>query len=450
MNTAEFLRSSRRIRFALAALLFLASLTIFACAGGPDAPPGATHVLTADGTVNPVMRRYIDRGIGAAENDQAGAVVIRLDTPGGLSTSMDDIDQRIINSKVPVIVYVWPQGAQAASAGTFITYAAHVAAMAPGTVIGSATPIDASGGDIEGDLGNKVKENAAAKIREYAELRDRNGDWAESAVFEGKSATATEALELGIVEYVAEDLDDLLAQVNGQKVALASGEVTLATADSQVVYNNTNFIEDFLNIIANPNIAFLLLSLGSLGIFIELMNPGTIFPGTFGVISLLVGFFALSVLPFNWAGVALILFAFILFGLELFITSHGILGISGAIALVLGGLILTSDNPPEFQVSRWLVFGLAAFLASFSIFIAINLMRIRRMPAQTGPETIVGRTVVARSALGPTGFVFMDGEYWAAESEDGEVKPGENVIVTAIKGLRLTVRKQKSPEGEQT
>jgi membrane-bound serine protease (ClpP class) len=180
------------------------------------------------------------------------------------------------------------------------------------------------------------------------------------------------------------------------------------------------------------------------------LNPGTIFPGTFGVISLLFGFFALSVLPFNWAGVALILFAFILFGLELFITSHGILGVGGAVALVLGGLILTSDNPPEFQVSRWLVFSLAAFLAAFSIFMAINILRIRRMPALTGPETIVGRRAVARSALAPAGFVFMDGEYWAAEAEDGEVQPGENVIVTAIKGLRLTVRKQKPPEGEQT
>jgi membrane-bound serine protease (ClpP class) len=321
--------------------------------------------------------------------------------------------------------------------------------MAPGTVIGSATPIDASGGDIEGDLGNKVKENAAAKIREFAELRGRDAEFAEAAVREGKSVTASEALKLGVIEYVAEDLDDLLAQVNGLRVSVASGEVTLATADSQVVYNNTNFIEDFLNIIADPNIAFLLLSLGSLGIFIELVNPGTIFAGVFGVIALLLGFFALSVLPFNWAGVALILFAFILFGLELFVTSHGILGIGGAIALVLGGLILTSDNPPEFQVSRWLVFSLAAILGSFAIFVALNAMRIRRLPAQTGPETIIGRTAVARSALEPQGFVFMDGEYWAAEAEDGEVKPGENVIVTAIKGLKLTVRKNK-PEGENT
>jgi membrane-bound serine protease (ClpP class) len=449
MNTAEFLRSSRRIRFALAALLFLASLTIFACDSGPDAEPGSTHVLTADGTVNPIMNRYIDRGIDGAEEDQAGAVVIRLDTPGGLSTSMDDIIKRIIDAKVPVIVYVSPSGGRAASAGTYIAYASHIAAMAPATSIGSATPIDASGGDIEGDLGNKVKGDAVAKIRGLADLRDRNADWGERAVLEGISAYTEEAVALDVVDLEAESLEGLLAAIDGRNVVLPTGDMTLATADSRVVYNNTNFIEDFLNIIADPNIAFLLLSLGSLGIFIELMNPGTIFAGVFGVISLLVGFFALSVLPFNWAGVALILFAFILFGLELFITSHGILGIGGAIALVLGGLILTSDNPPEFQVSRWLVFSLAAFLAAFSIFIAINLMRIRRMPAQMGVETIVGRRAVARSALAPAGFVFIDGEYWAAEAEDGEVKPGENVIVTAIKGLKLTVRKQK-PEGEQT
>ena len=450
MNATTLPFSLRSLRRVLVALAFVASVTIFACAGGPDAPPGAVHVLTADGTVNPVMQRYLDRGIDAAEEREAAAVVVRLDTPGGLSSSMDKIDQRIINAKVPVITYVWPQGGQAASAGTFITYASHVATMAPGTVIGSATPIDASGEDIEGDLGNKVKENAAAKIREFAELRGRNVEFAEAAVFEGKSVTATEALELGVIEFVADDLDDLLSQINGRKVSLASGEVTLQTADSPVVYNNTNFIEDFLDIIADPNIAFLLLSLGSLGIFIELVNPGTIFAGVFGVISLLLGFFALSVLPFNWAGVALILFAFILFGLELFITSHGILGVGGAVALVLGGLILTSDNPPEFQVSRWLVFSLAAVLAGFSIFMAINIVRIRRMPAQMGPETIVGRRAVARSALEPAGFVFMDGEYWAAEAEDGKIQPGENVIVTAIKGLRLTVRKQKPPEGEQT
>jgi membrane-bound serine protease (ClpP class) len=447
MYTTEFLRSSRRTRFGLAALLLLASVSIFACAGGPDAPRGATHVLTANGTVNPIMERYIDRGIDAAENENAGAVIIRMDTPGGLSSSMDNIIERILASRVPVVVYVWPSGGRAASAGTYIAYASHISAMAPATSIGSATPIDASGGDIGGDLGNKIKGDAVAKIRGLALLRGRNGDWGERAVREGISAHTDEAVAQDIVDLEADDLNDLLSKIDGRTVTLEQGEATLATANAPVVYNDTNFIEDFLNIIADPNIAFLLLSLGSLAIFIEIMNPGQIFPGVFGVIALLIGFFALSVLPFNWAGVALILFAFVLFGLEMFITSHGILGIGGAIALVLGGLILTSDNPPEFQVSRWLIFGLAAFLASFCFVIVANVIRIRRMPPRMGVETMVGKRAVARSALEPSGFVFLNGEYWSAEAEDGAVQPGEGVIITAVKGLKLRVRKH-SPEGD--
>ena len=443
----------RRLRAArLACILVIVALTaaVLACAGAPDAPPGAVHVLTAKGTVNPVMDRYLDRGISAAEDEDAGAVVIRLNTPGGLSSSMDDIVQRIIRARVPVVVYVWPAGGQAASAGTFITYASHVAAMAPSTVIGSATPIDASGSDIQGDLGRKVLENAVAKIRGLAQLRGRNADWAESAVREGVSVEQTEALRLNVVDVVAKDLDDLLASVDGRTVELEGRQsVTLRTGGASVVYNDRNFIEDFLDVIADPNIAFLLLSLGSLALFIEIVNPGQIFPGVFGVIALLLGFSALSVLPFNWAGVALIVFAFVLFGLEMFVTSHGILGIGGAIALVLGGLLLTSDNPPGFQVSRWLVFGLAAALAAFVLFVVVNIIRIRHTPALVGVETMVGRQAVARSNLNPTGFVFVNGEYWSAEAEDGDIPEGDCVIITEIEGLKLKVRKLES-EGVQT
>jgi len=422
---------------------------IFACAGSPDGPPGAVHVLTANGTVNPVMERYINRGINAAQHDDAAAVVLRLDTPGGLSSSMDDINQHILNSDVPVIVYVWPSGGQAASAGTFIAYAAHISAMAPGTVIGSATPIDASGGDIEGDLGNKVKGNAVAKIREYAALRGRNADWGEKAVLEGISASAGDAVNLGVVDFQASDLDQLLQEVDGREVNLTQGRtVELKTAGAPLVYNNTNFIEDFLAIIADPNIAFLLLSLGSLGIFIEFLHPGAIFPGVFGVISLLVAFFALSVLPFNWAGVALILFAFLLFALEMFITSHGILGIGGIVSLVMGGLLLTADNPPGFTVSPWLVFGLAAALAGFVIFVVANIIRIRHMPPKVGVETLVGRDAVVRSPLNPRGFVFVNGEYWSAESEDGDIPAGEHVLITGMEGLKLKVKRHES-EGAQ-
>ncbi len=436
-------RTGRAARV-LALLAVLWGTFSFACAGGPDAPPGAVHVLTAKGTVNPVMDRYIDRGIDAAEGDDAAAVVIRLNTPGGLASSMDAIVQRILSAKVPVVVYVWPPGGQAASAGTFITYAAHVAAMAPSTVIGSATPVDASGGDIEGALGNKVLENAVAKVRGLANLRGRNADWAEDAVRRGVSVEQNKALELHVIDLVAPSLDGLLASLDGRTVPLQEGgPVTLRTAGAPVVYNDRNFFEDVLDILADPNIAFLLLSLGSLALFIEIVNPGQIFPGVFGVIALVLGFFALSVLPFNWAGLALILFAFVLFGLELFITSHGILGIGAVVSLILGGLLLTSDNPPQFQVSRWLVFGLAAALGLFVLYVLVNIIRIRRMPAQMGVETIVGRQAVARSALDPQGFVMLDGEYWSAEAEDGAVQPGERVVITEIHGLKLKVKKQR-------
>lgn len=415
---------------------------MFACQGGPDAPPGAIHVLTADGVVNPVMDRYVDRGIDAAEDREASAVIIRLNTPGGLMTSMDRIVQRILTSEVPVVVYVWPPGGQAASAGTFITLASHVAVMAPGTVIGSATPVDASGGDIEGDLGNKVMENAVAKARGLASERGRNADWAESAVRDGISDEANEALKLGVVDLIARDLDGLLNEIDGRQVELQNGrQVTIRTAEAPVVHNERNFIEDLLDIIADPNIAFLLLSLGSLALFIEIINPGHIFPGVFGVIALLLGFFALSVLPFNWAGVALILFAFILFGLEIFVTSGGVLGVGGVVSLILGGLLLTSGNPPGFQISPWVVFTLAAVLGSVVLFVLLNIVRIRRMPAQVGVETVLGRSAVARSSLDPSGYVMLDGEYWSAESEDGTVQPGERVVVTEITGLKLKVKK---------
>ncbi|MCI0833047.1 MAG: nodulation protein NfeD [Chloroflexi bacterium] len=438
----------RQVRLFLFGGFIAVAALLLACNSGPDTSPGAVHVLTTDGVVNPVMDRYIDRGIGAAENREAAAVVIRLDTPGGLLSSMDDIIQTILASEVPVIVYVSPSGGQAASAGTYITYAAHVAAMSPATVIGSATPISGTGADLEGDLRNKVIENSVEKIRDLAALRGRNADWAEDAVRKGISAPSSEAVGLNIVEYIADDLDDLLQQIDGQSVELQGGEeVVLETAGAEVAFNNRNLVERFLDVLADPNIAFLLLSLGSLALFIELFNPGSIVPGVFGVIALVMAFFSLSVIPFNWAGVALIMFAFILFGLELFVTSGGVLGVGGAVALVLGGLMLTSGNDAEFRVSEELIIAVAIGLGAMVMFVFVNVMRIRTMPAKVGMSTFVGRTVVARSALAPEGFVMMDGEIWTAEAEEGEIEPGDNVIITQIKGLRLKVRKQK-PEGD--
>ena len=437
----------RSLRLTIALVFFILGVAGFACGGGPGAPPDAVHVLTADGVVGPVMERYLDRGIDAAEDEQGEAVVIRLDTPGGLISSMNDIVKRILSSEVPVIVYVSPQGGQAASAGTFITMAAHVAAMAPATRLGAATPVGSGGEEIQGPLGDKVTNDAAAQIKALAELRGHNQEWAESAVRDAVSANATEALALNVVDLVTSDLDELLNTVDGRDITLDSDrEVTLQTADAEVVFNNMSFVERFLDVLADPNISLLLLSLGSLAIFIEIVNPGVIFPGVFGVIALILGFFSLSVLPFNWAGVALIIFAFVLFGLEIFVPSGGILGGGGVVALILGGLLLTSGNPPEFQVSRWLLFGLAAAMGAIVIFVLVNIMRIRMMPAQMGIETFVGHEAVVRSTLDPQGFVFLDGERWTAESEEGTIQEGERVVITEVHGLRLKVRKQE-PEG---
>ena len=445
----QSLSGARSLRLLIALTLVLSIGLGSACAGDPGAPQGAVHVLTTDSVVGPVMERYLDRGIDSAEDEEATAVVIRLDTPGGLISSMNDIVKRVLSSEVPVVVYVSPQGGQAASAGTFITMAAHVAAMAPATRIGAATPVGSGGEEIQGPLGDKVTNDAAAQIRALAELRGRNAEWAESAVRDAASVNASEAEEIGVVDLVARDLDELLADIDGREVALDSGEqVRLETADAELAYNDMTFLERVLDLLADPNIALLLLSLGTLALFIEILNPGVIFPGVFGVIALILGFFALSVMPFNWAGVALIIFAFILFGLELFVPSGGILGVGGVVALVLGGLLLTSGNPPEFRISRWLVIGLAAAMGIIVLFVLVNIVRIRTAPVQVGIETAVGKVAVVRSALDPQGFVHFDGEMWTAESDEGKIEVGERVVVTEVHGLKLKVKKQEEEQAE--
>lgn len=432
----------RRLVLVRRLVLLVIALTLLAAAcDGPGGPEGAVHVLKAHGDVNPVMARYIDRGIDQAEDAKALAVVIELDTPGGLMSSMEDIVKRIEEDRIPVIVHVSPKGAKAASAGTFITMAANIAAMAPSTRIGAASPVGAGGEDIEGTLGKKVTEDAVAYAKSIANHRGRNAEWAEQAVREAVSATETEAVDLDVVDLIADDLPSLLEAVDGREVQLVDRSVTLATKDAPIVHNNMNFAERILDIISDPNIAFLLLSLGSIALFFAIINPDQIFPGVFGAIALIMAFFSLSVLPFNWAGLILIFLAFALFAAEIFVTSGGILGIGGVVALVLGGLLLTWGNPPEFQVNRWLVYGMAGAAGAFFLFVVTSIIRIRRQPAVTGVNTLIGRRGVARSPLDPSGMVFVDGEYWSATLEEGTAEEGEEVVVTAVEGLKLMVRK---------
>jgi len=401
----------------------------------------AIHVVTIDGTINPVMARYVESAIGAAEDSDAAAVVLRLDTPGGLDSSMRDIVQRIESSRVPVITYVWPPGARAASAGTFITMAGNVAAMAPNTAIGAAHPVGAGGEDIEGTLGDKVTNDAAAYITGIAKLRGRNADWAESAVRQSISADEQEAVQLNVVDLVAPDLPSLLAAVNGRSVELLSGPATLQVANAPIVENNMSLVQRFFLILSDPNIAFILLSVGLAAIAIEMLHPGFILPAVVGSIALLLAFFSLGTLPVNWAGVLLILLAFTLFIAELLVAGFGALGVGGIVSLILGGLLLTSTSNPEFQVSRWLIYGWAAVIGVFFLMVMSAILRMRRMPATTGAQALIGRVAVARSPLEPSGQVFLQGERWQATSEDGPVQVGERVIVTGVRGLRLTVRK---------
>ena len=432
---------SRGRRLVFAGALFLLGIAA-ACAPSIDERE-AVHVLTYDGVVDPVMVRYIDRGIDEAEDTEARAVVLRLDTPGGLVTSMEDIVKRINASRVPVIVYVSPSGAQAASAGTFITMTAHVAVMAPTTVIGAASPVGGGGEDIEGTLGEKITNDLAALIIGIAKERGRNEEWAEQAVREAIAADSGEAVELNVVDFEAPTLDSVLEQAEGRTVRVGEEgrEVTLQLGDAPVVFNDRTLIERFFAILSDPNIAFLLLSLGGLGIFFELLNPGTFFPGIFGVIALVLAFFSLNVLPWNWAGVALIGLAFALFGAEVFVSGFGVLGIGGAVSLILGGLLLTSTANPDFQVNRWLVIGIAAGIAAFFMIVVSTLISSRRAPAYTGALSLVGKQAVARSVLDPEGVVLFEGTRWRAEAEGGPIQDGEQVTVTDVQGLKLTVKK---------
>ncbi len=448
MPKARTMRAVRRVVVLFVGVLLLV-VGLAGCAGAIK-EKNAVNVVTIDGTISPVMARYVERAIGDAEDADAVAVVLRLDTPGGLDSSMRDIVQRIESSEVPVITYVWPPGARAASAGTFITMAGHVAAMAPNTAIGAAHPVGSGGEEIEGTMGDKVTNDAVAYITGIAKLRGRNAEWAEDAVRKSISADEEEAVRENVVDLVAPSLSRLLADVDGESVELLTGgdtvTVTLEVADAPVVENDMSLLERFLLIIADPNIAFILLSLGMLGLTFELIYPGGVFPGVFGVIALILAFYSLSILPTNWAGVALIILAFGLFVGELLVAGFGVLGVGAVISLILGGLLLTSTNDPEFQVSRWLIYGLAAIMAVFFLMVVSAILRSRRLPAVTGMQALVGRTAVVRSALEPEGQVFLEGERWTATAEDGPVQEGENVIVTAVHGLRLAVRRAIAKE----
>lgn len=434
----------RSPRFAFGLICLVAGLLVAAC--GEGAPEGAIHVQQLDGSIGPITERFIDRGIDRAEDSDARLLVIELDTPGGLNTSMREIVQRIERSDVPVVVYVWPPGGRAASAGTFITMAAHVAVMAPNTSIGAAAAINSDGSDIEGTLGKKVENDAVAFIRGIAELRGRNADWAEKAVREAVAATQSEAVELNVVDFVANDREEIFERLEGTTVELRPGTTVelRGLAEARIVETKMTPWERFLSVIADPTVASLLLSLGVIAIIIELANPGMLIPGAAGVIAIALGFLGFGVLPVDTIGLVLILLGLGLVAAELFLPG-GILGILGGVAIVLGAIIAFRDTPAELRPPVWLAAVLAFFIVGSFVSMAVAVARMRKVNVATGANELLGKVATARTPLAPEGYVFIQGERWQALIDRGTAQPGERVRIIGADGLRLRVRKEESP-----
>jgi membrane-bound serine protease (ClpP class) len=406
------------------------------------------QILHVEGTIVPVVADYIDRGITQAEDENAIVCIIELDTPGGLLDSTEEIVQRIMNADVPVVVYVSPRGAWAASAGTFITLSAHIAAMAPGTTLGAAHPVAAGGEEIPEDQMQKIVEFSAKWMETIAQERNRNIEEARLAVTESKSFTDVDALNANLIDLRADNLGDLISQINGWQVTLANGvEVTIDTTAYETTRTEMSLVEGFLHAISDPNIAYILLSIGSIGIIAEIYSPGAFFPGIIGAISLLLAFYSLGVLDANLGGILLIVLAFGLFIGEVLTTTFGIFTAGGIVALVLGSLILFPGGGALFQVDPWLIAVVTIIIVAVFAFIISRVVRAHRRQASTGREELVGKTAVVKTALEPEGIVLFKGERWTAISEKGRVKPGEEVTITKIDGLKLYVTR-KSPRSK--
>ena len=416
----------KRIAFSLVLVFILFNLSL----------AQVVHRIIVDGVINPVATEYITQSIQRAEEAQAQLLVIQLDTPGGLMESMHRIVKAIQSSKVPVAVYVAPPGSRAASAGVFVTYAAHIAAMAPSTNIGSAHPVFGSsptGGKPDSAMSKtmleKVTNDAVAKIRSLAKKRGRNADWAEKAIRESANITAEEALKLHVIDYLVPTLDSLLTIIDGKRVELDDGsKVVLRTAHAKVITFKMSWRQRILDTLSNPNIAYILLMLGIYGLLFELYNPGTILPGVVGGISLIIGLYALQTLPVNYAGVLLILFAVILFLLEIKIPSFGLLTIGGVISLVMGSVMLF-DSPLPFLRLSWQVITFVVLLSVlFFVFVIGMAIKTYRKKPTTGLVGMIGEEGEVFKALNPEGTVKIHGEFWKAVSEV-PCKKGQRVKV---------------------
>jgi membrane-bound serine protease (ClpP class) len=385
--------------------------------------------------INPVTQDYVNHQLDRAQKDHYDAAVILLDTPGGLSSSMEAIYKKELASKIPVIVYVAPKGAAAASAGVFVAQAADVLAMAPDTNIGSSTPIDQSGGNLGSDLRRKVINHFAAKLRSLAENHGRNGDWADKAVRQASNLTEQEALRMNVIDVVAPDLPTLLNKIDGR--VTIPNHYKLHTANAQITSTSPSFFTRLLNTLIDPNLITLLFLAGIVGIGYEIFHPGVVLPGALGAVALVTALFGFSVLPISWAGVALLLLGIALLVIDAHVTSHGALTVSGLIAFVIGSLMLFRNAPSPYHANSWLIASIAIVLGSAWLFAMTKAVQIRRSPVSVGPQTIVGEIGEFRG----DGQVFVHGELWRANTPEGlSLKRGQKVRVDGIEpGLVLDV-----------
>jgi membrane-bound serine protease (ClpP class) len=413
-----------------------------ACAPATSRAEAANEVLVARvrGIIHPIAAEFLAEALARADEEGAAALVIELDTPGGLMTSTRAITTAILGTRVPVVVYVGPSGAQAASAGFFVLMAGDVAAMAPGTNTGAAHPVGPAGQTIDGVMKEKVEQDASANIRALAARNKRNSELAESAVLKSKSFTADEALEAGLVDVIAPSLEDLLRQIDGRTVTKSDRTTqVLATAGRPQRPVEMRPVQRLLAVLANPDIAYILLTVGFLGIYFELAQPGAVLPGVVGGIALVLAFFSLSFLPVDYAGLALIFLGLLFFVLEIKITSYGLLTVAGVVSLLLGSSMLFKTAEPALRVSLDVALSVSLFAAAVVGFLVALALRARRRPVTTGLEGLLSETGVARSPIAPHGKVFVHGELWEARA-DQPVEAGQAVDILAVEGRVLRVR----------
>jgi membrane-bound serine protease (ClpP class) len=419
----------------VAVLALLAFLPRPASAAGP-----VVDVATLDGDINSITASYIASVVDRASSDHAGALVIVTNTPGGISTAMDGIIGSLLSSPVPTVVYVSPAGARAASAGLFVAQAADVVAMAPGTNIGSAHPISGGGTDLTGDLGRKVLNDAVARIRGLADLHGRNADWCEKAVRDSVNIGATEAVSLHVADLEAHDLATLLKQIDGRTAHRPHGsDVTFKTAGAEVVDIPMSPLQFLLHALINPDVAYLLMLVAIYGLIAEVTTPGAVFPGVIGVISALLALVSLTSLPVNIAGALLILFAFVLFVIDIKAPTHGVLTAGGLIALLLGSAFLIDTGPIGIGVSPWLIAAAGLLSAGFFAIVIRKVVAARLRQPAVGPESLVGEIGRAREDLDPDGMVFVAGALWRATAQGGQIPAGSDVRVVGREGLTLRV-----------